>query len=223
MNCLEFRRTLAGEPARVDPALEQHQRSCASCAEFALEMRALDRSIERALRVPVPERAGRVSLLSFAGQRHRPWALAASVLVAVVAASLVWLAYPRATLADALVTHAGHEPRSWSGTAAEVPHSVLANTLRGTGIADGASLGRVSYARSCWFRGHFVPHLVVQDEAGSVMVMVLTEEAVTAPMPFAEDGYSGEILPARRGSIAVLAPAGTRVDAVAARVLHALQ
>lgn len=223
MNCLEFRRTLATEPARADAALERHERSCASCAEFALEMRALDRRIEQALRVPVPERAGRIRALGFGGQIQRPWALAASVLVAVVAASLVWLAYPRATLADDVVTHARHEPQSWAETAAEIPRSALAYTLRDSGFAGDAGLGRVSYARSCWFRGHFVPHLVVQDESGPVMVLVLTEEKVSARTAFAEEGFSGELLPARRGSIAVLAPAGTRVDAVAARVLEALR
>ena len=40
-----------------------------------------------------------------------------------------------------------------------------------------AGAGLVSYANSCVFRGHHVPHLVVQTEAGPVTVMVLVHES----------------------------------------------
>jgi len=223
MNCLEFRRIIAADPARQSAELEEHALACAPCAEFALEMRSLDRRIGVALRVPVPDRGMRVPSVMSSASAQKRWALAASMLVAVVAASLVWLSFPRPALAHDVVAHARHEPESWAAADAGVPPAVLADALRDSGIAAGSRLGRVSYARSCWFRGHFVPHLVVQDEGGPVMVLVMTEEAVNGRLTFAEEGYSGVILPARRGSIAVLAPEGARVDTVAARVLQALE
>jgi len=223
MNCLDFRRTVAAEPAGESAELSEHLLSCAPCAEFAQQMRSLDLRIERALRVPVPERAGRLPAGASSTWAPRRWALAASVLVAVAAASVVWLAFPRASLAKDIVAHARHEPESWAAQAPEIPRSALAYILRDSGLGADRQLGPVSYARSCWFRGHFVPHLVVQDQGEPVMVLVLTEETVSGRTPFVEEGYSGVIVPAHRGSIAVLAPDGERADAVASRVLQALE
>jgi hypothetical protein len=68
-----------------------------------------------------------------------------------------------------------------------------------------AVAGLVSYASSCSFRGHTVPHLVVQTELGPVTVMVLTHETIRSAMRFNEQGYRGVIIPVRgHGSLAVL-------------------
>ena len=85
----------------------------------------------------------------------------------------------------------------------------------------------VSYARSCLFRAHHVPHLVVQTEMGPVTVMVLAHESVSRPERFDEQGYHGVILPvAGHGSLAVLArgqnPDPGMLKQIAARVQDAL-
>ena len=91
-----------------------------------------------------------------------------------------------------------------------------------------AGAGLVSYANSCAFRGHQVPHLVVQTNAGAVTVMVLTHESVHRAVHFDEQGYRGMIIPVPgNGSLAVLEQ-GTRGDAemlkkVAAGVLAAIE
>jgi hypothetical protein len=77
-----------------------------------------------------------------------------------------------------------------------------------------AAAGIVSYAASCAFRGHRVPHLVVQTPSGPVTVMVLVHESVSRPTQFDEQGYRGTIVPMPgHGSIAVLMqdPGGAHV------------
>ena len=88
--------------------------------------------------------------------------------------------------------------------------------------------GMVSYANSCGFHGHHVPHLVVQTGAGPVTVMVLVHEPARSKMRFDDHGYRGVIVPIPgHGSIAVLerGPAADikDVEAVAARVVRALE
>jgi len=87
--------------------------------------------------------------------------------------------------------------------------------------------GVVSYAASCEFRGHHVPHLVVQDTSGPVTVMVLVHESARSAVNFDEQGYRGVILPVPgHGAIAVLTrnkSLGTAaVDRIAARVVGAI-
>jgi hypothetical protein len=84
-------------------------------------------------------------------------------------------------------------------------------------------IGRISYAMSCKFRGHHVPHLVVQTQRGPVTVLLLPEErSITTPEKFVEGGYAGLIVPAPRGAIAVLG-SGPHVAEVATAVLGAIE
>ena len=55
MNCLEFRRRCLAEPGNQDSEFVRHKRECAACAEFAVSMHDIDRTLVEALRVDVPE------------------------------------------------------------------------------------------------------------------------------------------------------------------------
>jgi hypothetical protein len=92
-------------------------------------------------------------------------------------------------------------------------------------LAGGAGL--VSYASSCAFRGHQVPHLVIQTESGPVTVMVLVHEREPKPVQFDEQGYRGVIVPvAGHGSLAVLTRDPNTdpktIEHIAARVLDSI-
>jgi hypothetical protein len=55
--------------------------------------------------------------------------------------------------------------------------------------------GMLSYAQSCPFRGHHMPHLAVQTDLGPVTVMILVHESVAKAQPFDQSGYRGIRLP----------------------------
>jgi hypothetical protein len=120
----------------------------------------------------------------------------------------------------------GGEPDAWLRTD-PVSSSALQGVLRDSGLRLAAGAGVVSYASSCAFRGHQVPHLVIQTESGPVTVMVLVHERQSKPVQFDEQGYRGVIVPvAGHGSLAVLTR-GTATDiktveSTAARVLDSI-
>ena len=89
-----MRLEIGADPAGTTPELEEHVRGCTSCREFREEMRTLDGNIRRALEHP-PQRPAASRLAS----PWRPWALAASVLLAMLAVLSVWLLRPSDTLA----------------------------------------------------------------------------------------------------------------------------
>jgi len=159
--------------------------------------------------------------------------MAASVLMALAVAGGLWLSAPGPSLAADVVTHMREEPQAWRRTDVPVPGSQLEHVLRDShlrlvaGTGTGAGAGVVSYASSCLFRGHHVPHLVMQTEAGPVTVMVLVHEHVSKPVQFDEQGYRGVIVPvAGHGSLAVLTrgPATDvkTIEAIAHRVLDSI-
>jgi Protein of unknown function (DUF3379) len=154
--------------------------------------------------------------------RPRLFALAASVAAALVMGATLWLSRPTSSLAGEIIAHVEGEPNSWQQTEL-VPAEKLDGVLRKSGVKLGRGMEPVVYASSCWFRGHFVPHVVVTTKHGPVTVMILLHEQVAAAQRFNDGGYSGLLVPASTGSVAVLSRTPMVLDEPAAAVMHALQ
>jgi Protein of unknown function (DUF3379) len=155
-------------------------------------------------------------------RRPRLVALAASVAAAMVAALTLWLSRPPPTLAAEVVKHVEGEPNSWSRTE-PVQSAQISAVLRKSGVKLGPGMLSIVYASSCFFRGHFVPHFVVMTEDGPVTVMILQHETVSTPQHFNEDGFTGMLVPAPNGSVAVLSRRPMPLEKPASSVVKALQ
>ncbi len=222
-----YRLAVMADPHDSDDALRAHRESCAECREFTERLLRFESRLERALRVDVPQSA---NVLPFARRaaaaapRRRQWmTLAASVVLALLVAGGVWLTLPQSSLAADVVAHMAGEPDAWRRTEVPVTDPALDVVLQDSKLRLKSGAGIVSYASSCDFRGHKVPHLVMQTPSGPVTVMVLVHEPVNKSMRFDEQGYHGTIVPVPgHGSIAVLmrdAESGsTDVERIAARV-----
>jgi hypothetical protein len=194
---------------------------------YSERLRLFEARLERAVRVPVGNAPAARPLRRFTARRG--WlAMAASAVFAAVLGGSLWLAAPGASLAADVVSHMAEEPDAWSRTDQPVPDPMLDRVMGESQLRFKGSAGLVTYASSCLFRGHRVPHLVVQTAAGPVTVMVLAAETVKRPVRFDEQGYRGVIVPVpAHGSLAVLQrDPGNDMDAinsVAARVRDALE
>jgi hypothetical protein len=212
VSCEQARLQIGADPSDSSPGLEEHLRDCPACRQFRDEMRTLDTNIRRALERP-PQWAGARRPLA----AWRSWALAASVLLAMVAVFSVWLLRPSDTLAREVVTHVREEPESWL-VRQHVDAQSIDDALRGAGVKLDITSDRITYAQSCWFRGHYVPHLVVQTAQGEATVLILRNQRASARQTFHESGMSGVIVPAPQGSIAVLTRGGASVETLAAQM-----
>ena len=217
MTCDDARLFIGADPGAATPMLEEHLATCAACAGFRDEMRALDADICRALERPpdiARPRSGRQP------RTWRQWTLAASVVLATFAVLGVWLLRPSDSLAREVVAHVQAEPQSWLATQ-HVSAQGIAHALRGAGVALDITSDKIMYAQSCWFRGHYVPHLVVQTARGPTTVVILRHEQVRGRRSFHEAGMTGVIVPAEHGSIAVLARgASDHLDDIAGQMQH---
>ncbi len=240
MDCGHYRRAVLADPHGQDADMRLHLASCPECTEYTARLLRFEKRLDRALRVRmgaavrqgqgvvIPLRSIRRKRAAKSRRIPRGWlAAAASVLLALVVAGSLWLAAPGPSLAADVVSHMAGEPDAWARTDIAVPRPTLDQVLRESHVRLKANPGLVSYASSCLFRGHQVPHLVVQTAAAAVTVMVLTREPSRTSTRFNEHGYQGIIVPVlEHGSLAVL-ERGSSIDpntvkSVAAQVLGAI-
>ena len=232
MNCLEFRRHVGAEPSSTVAAVAAHREECAACAGFQDEMQALDRVLGKAMRIdvvsgtravtaPAAAAVGRVPGPSRARPgtvRPRRWlAMAASLVAGVLVATTLWLSYPGPTLAAEVIGHVASDPAALMA-GQPLPEQAVTEVLQPSHVRLRADMGTVTFAMRCEFEGHVVPHLVVQTDRGPVTVLLLLHRSVGAATRIEEGGYSAVVLPAPRGSIAIVGRDVAGIDAIAQQV-----
>jgi hypothetical protein len=209
-DCREARLHIGAAPHELPAAIETHVAGCATCQRFLDETRGLDGRVRQALEVPLARFRERAA-------PRRRFAMAASVVLAVMFAGGLWLLRPQTVLAGEVARHVQHEAFSWSKQDL-LPSSELAAVLREAKIEiDPASLP-VVYASACAFRGRVVPHFVVRTASGPVTVMLLAHEKVFMRSEFSEAGLRGVLIPVRGGSVALLTQGGSLPEALAGEI-----
>jgi hypothetical protein len=208
MDHTRYRSAILADPRDQDAELRTHREGCPECRAYTEQLLRFDARVERALRVDMPAGA---EVLPFARKSQtfvgpRRWlAIAASVLLGTAIVGGIWLTLPQRSLAAAVVAHMAGEPDAWQRTDIAVDAPALQDVLKDSNLRLKPAAGIVSYASSCAFRGHQVPHLVVQTPRGPVTVMVLVHEPLRKSMQFDEQGYRGTLVPVPgHGSLAVL-------------------
>lgn len=216
MNCEHARLLIGADPNAMPADLQNHLRSCHACDAFRAETLSLDANIHRAMReAPLGASSGATVRRIRPAPAWRQWALAASILLATAVVLGTWVLRPSDTLARDLVTHVKAEPDSWLSER-HVDAAGLAQALGRAGVTLNLASDKVVYAQSCFFHGHYVPHLVLQTSQGPATVLLLRHEAVTARRVFHEGGMNGVIVPAQGGGgIAVLERTRGDVDPLA--------
>ena len=223
-DCAQYRRTMLADPHAASPELAEHLAHCAECPAYRERLLRFEGRLARALRIDAHAVHQPAQVPRLRGRRNRWVAMAASLVAALLVGAL-WLGVPHSSLAADVVAHMAGEPEAWARS--PVPDPNLDAVLADAHMGLQPEAGMVSYAQSCLFRGHHVPHLVVQTDLGPVTVMVLVHDDVAAARTFDEGGYRGTIVPVRgHGSIAVLVKGEegdmAQVESVAARVKDAI-
>jgi hypothetical protein len=226
IDCAQYRRTVLADPHAASPELAEHLAHCPECPAYREHLLGFEGRLTRALSIDAPVAQAPAWVPPMRVRRSGWLAMAASLALVLVVGTL-WLGVPHTSLAADVVAHMAGEPDAWARTDVPVPATDLDPVLAAAHMRLRPDAGMVSYAQSCQFRGHHVPHLVVQTDMGPVTVMVLVHENVPAARMFDEGGYRGTIVPVPgHGSIAVLVKGDqgdlAQVESVAARVKDAI-
>lgn len=219
MKCHEVQTLLGAEPQSRHEEMLEHVNSCVDCGEYRQQMLRMDDLILKALTIPVEAPAKAQPMRA---PRFRGWQIAASLLASIALAGSLWIATTQDSLAEQIVAHAEHEAFAIVRTDQRVDPQEVDAVLSQSGIQL-KDQAEVSFAESCDFGRHRVPHLVVQTDEGPVTVLILAhEDSRQSVEEINERGFEGVIVPAPRGVIAVLGK-DVPVKTAAQKVLGAVE
>lgn len=211
MNCLEFHRAKLADPRRLSPDADSHAAQCAACTAFAATVDEAERDLQRVTAVPVPEGLADRVLLRVHGARPawRAWALAASVLLAVLLGVGAWLYEPAASAhyARLAIEHVQHEPESL--TTQRDPRE-LGDLIATTGGRLKEPLGKVRYVRLCPVEHGTGWHIVFETPEGVATLFIVSGQEVPAMQRASNGGWNALARPAGRGYYAVVTPSAQK-------------
>jgi uncharacterized protein DUF3379 len=201
---------IGADPHHLPADVVAHVAGCADCRRFRDETLALDSRVHAALELPL-------NRFRQKAPPARRFALAASVVLALVVGGGFWLFRPSTALAGDVVQHVVEEADSWN-MHQQLPPAQVADVLRVAG-AQFDSPFPVVYGYPCPFKGHRVAHLVVQTPNGTMTVMLIPHEQVRRRTQFSRAGMSGVLVPAGQGSVALLTRDGEVPEALADEIV----
>jgi hypothetical protein len=181
----------------------------------------MDGVIARALALDVARIGRTPAAAAPAAPRRRMFAIAASLAVGLAVGLVLLVGAPRASIAREVVNHITHEPGTMAGIAPLAPVA-LTGVLGPEGARLRPGIGDVTFAARCVHDGHVVPHLVVRMPEGVVTVLVLGHRDVGKPLRIEDQGLIGMVLPAPRGSIAIVGQNLADPEGVARKVFEAV-
>jgi len=223
ITCLEFRRRVGAEPAASDADIEAHRRDCASCAHYRDGLRGREAVIGRGLRMEPPRKVTvPAAATDPTAPRRRLFAIAASLVAGIAIGIVLLVGAPRESVAREVMDHVTREEAESLAVTQPLAPAALAEVLDPDGTRLRPDIGDVTFAARCVFDGRVVPHLVVRTSQGPVTVLMLRHREVGKAMRFAEQGYAGVVMPAPKGSIAVVGEGIADLDAVARKVYDAV-
>lgn len=238
MNFIEFKKRLGAEPRSRDEDLEAARRSGPEFEQAAADAEALEDRLEAALRVPAPgDLLARIreipdhpaATARSGGPRWVAWAMAASVLVAVGAASLYWKQAQRyETVQDYVAAHFEEDgemvlSRAVGFSSEERVHEMMARIGH---TMDPALVESIRYIKICPTPDGRGAHMVVHTDTGPVTVIYMPGTTVRDGQQVVFDGMHAELVALDHGSAAIIGAESQPLDSarqVLRGMIHPLQ
>lgn len=232
MDELNFRKAILADPQHLDDSVEQSLVNDEPKKGFLKDIRGLDKKIQQAARVAVPEELSkqlilRQSMLSYEHKKARTrsiWALAASV--AFLSAILIYgqFSAPANTIGDHALAHVYYEMDHTKGVDENL---VLANVnakLATLGGQFSEDVGKVYFANFCDFKGVRTLHMIMQGESGNVSVFVVPHNSdLKFSDRFADDRFNGTALKGQNADMVIIGEKGEPLDKTKEKLASRIQ
>jgi len=239
MNFSDFKRLLGSDPLSRETEFLAARNSSPEFTQAAEEAEAFERQLARAMEVDIPSSLTdeiktisadpmlNVTGLKAAGSRRTAWkpmAMAASVLVAVGVAGLVWNMNRGWDSVEQYVTeHFDYDGAKVLAMAESGRAYELQEILTGLGFEMTAEMAEtVAFVKLCPTPAGKGLHLVLNTAQGPVSVLFMPETQISDGQDLFFEGMHARLLAMNRGSAAVIGSDEQQLESIYARLYAAL-
>lgn len=246
MDELEFRRRITAQPNEVDKALLDFAQKSVDKQHFLDEMQALDKHIENALNIPVPDTlAERIILNTSLKEKTQPHqntnrtvnfvtrfkldrmhlALAASVIVTIGVFTLTTQQNTLQNAGNHALAHVYSEIKTLH-TKGAINLQEVNNKLALLGAQIIELPGKVTYVNFCDFQGEKGIHLVFESDFGPMTVFIVPTKNKVFDLgknDFKDSRFAGNIFRGKKADTVLIANLGSPVTLYNERVTGALR
>ena len=221
MDDLEFRRRAYAEPNNEDKDFLDKKNESADNARFVDELKILDKKIADAMQVEPPEGlAERIKLNQQLGahtHKTKQYRLMLSIAASILIVFSVVFAFLSPTggkdLTKEVLVHVYDELDHLE----ENHHYSIdrANLMFAShGGKFNHSIGELRYVGSCDIAKKPGLHMVLEGEKGPVTVMMMPQSKIEKAIQIADSRFQGSIEPTMKGSYAIVAERGEKIEQV---------
>ncbi len=229
MNFSEFIRILGSDPDNQDPEFLRARESSPEAIQAASESDHFERQLKQAVQAPIPEDLVQ-NLKNLARPepvRRNPWrdyAIAASLLLAVVVAGLSWRANQGWESVDQyVVQHYALDGDKLvlksNGLQADNVEQILAQFQVAMTPEMERMVGLITYCPTPAGKG---AHMVINTEQGPITVIFMPDTTVTDGEMVEFDGMKAQLVALERGSAAIIGTMTQPVSSFHAMVQNAI-
>lgn len=212
MNCIDFRRQLLADPRGLDQAALEHRDACPDCAGHFARVLQLESELESAVRLPVPDGLADRILLKHRLSRWGTggwFALAAGLLLAAGLALLLPSVSYQKNPALAAIDHVLEDEAKEVFSGQGIDPGRLPALAGQLGVRVPLDRVQVRYAGPCPFGGSTGYHVVLGTPFGKATLLLMPDKPLASRIVSSGQGLSAVAAPARRGSYALIAAAGS--------------
>jgi hypothetical protein len=180
MSFSEFKKLILADPWSEAPEVLEARKSSPEFEQAALDAQTLERSIEAAVNIAVPDdlvsSIKTIAVTTGRGRNWMPWALAASILVAVGTVGVTWKqSHQWDSVEDYLADHYAHDGYSFLAEAGDsVPDAEVSSMMASLNVAAGQSLtGMVKFIKYCPTPDGKGVHMVVSTADGPMTIIFM--------------------------------------------------
>lgn len=217
MNCIDFRRRLLADPHRLDQAALEHRDTCPDCAAHFARVLQLESELESAARLPVPDGLADRILLKHRLSRWGTgswFALAAGLLLAAGLALLLPSVSYQKNTALAAIDHVLREEAQEIYLGRGMEPGTLPAVASELGLRLPLDRVQIRYAGPCPFGGGTAYHIVLGTPFGKTTLLLMPDKPLASRIVSSSEGMSAVAAPARRGSYALIAAAGSDIGQI---------
>lgn len=230
MNFSEFKRLMGADPRNQDPETLSARHSAPEFEELAADAEAFEDKLQGALHVQPPaDLLGQIKGISQQPVRQRNWiplALAASFLVFVGAAGLVWKQSHQWESVEAYVAdHYSYDGSKVISLADErLSDREIAKVLAKLDAAAGEQLaGRIQFIKFCPTPDGRGAHMVVSTQQGPMTIILMPNTPVTDGEMVIFDQMQARLVSLEHGSAAIIGEQSQDVDSLVGVVRGSLK